>query len=262
MTVITLLTDFGLKDGYPAVMKGVIWKIVPNVHIADLSHEISPQNIFEAAILLNRSYRYFPEETIHVAVVDPGVGSIRRAIAAYIGSSYFIAPDNGLLTLIIEYAEISNLPIKFINLDRPEYWLSPVSNTFHGRDVFAPVAAHLAAGTDFMSLGSLIDDPVRLQIPAPQPTEKGWIGQVIYIDHFGNLSTNLSSDLIPLHSNVTVKILEQPINGISASYAAESPGRLIAVRDSSNSIAISIVNGNAAKFLSAHVNDLVELIIK
>ncbi len=205
MTVITLLTDFGLKDGYPAVMKGVIWKIAPGVQIADISHEISPQDIFGAAVLLDRSYRYFPEETIHVTVVDPGVGTLRRAIAAQIGPYYFIAPDNGLLTPIIEEAESNSLPTKFINLNRSAYWLPSVSNTFHGRDIFAPVAAYLAAGANFKSLGTLINDPVRLKIPRPRPSKTGWFGQVIYIDHFGNLSTNLSSDLIPEQSSVGIK---------------------------------------------------------
>jgi S-adenosylmethionine hydrolase len=261
MAVITLLTDFGLQDGYPGVMKGVIWKIAPNAQIADLSHDIAPQNILEAAILLSRSYRYFPDETIHVAIVDPGVGTLRRAIAAHIGTYYFVAPDNGLLTLIIEQAEASNLPIEFINLDRPGYWLPSVSNTFHGRDIFAPVAAYLAAGTNIKALGTLITDPIRLDIPKPQPSSNGWIGQVIYIDHFGNLSTNLHTDLVGDADHVIVKYKGEQIFGLSKSYAVAPSGTLVAVGDSTGSIAISKVNGNAAQTLSGQVADQVELIL-
>lgn len=194
-------------------MKGVIWSIAPQAQIADLSHEIAPQNVLEAALLLGRSYYYFPDESIHVTVVVPGVGTPRRAIAANIGSHYFIAPDNGLLTIVIEQAESNNLPARFINLNKPAYWLPSVSNTIHGRDIFASVAAYLALGTRFRSLGTLIDDPIRLEIPRPQSTQKGWIGQVISIDHFRNLSTNLHFSLEGEQRNAIVRIKNKSISG-------------------------------------------------
>src|SRR3972149_2437787 len=146
MSVITLMTDFGIKDGNVGVMKGVIWGIAPDVQISDLSHTIQAQNIREAGFILARSVPYFPKGTIHVAVVDPGVGTQRRPMAARIGDWFFVGPDNGLITMWLEHAEKENWTSEFVHLDRPEYWLPVVSHVFHGRDIFSPAAAHLARG--------------------------------------------------------------------------------------------------------------------
>ncbi len=146
MTVITLLTDFGLRDGYSGVMKGVIWKIAPQVQIADISHTIKPQNIFQGALALARTAPFFPSGTIHVAVVDPGVGTQRRPIGLRLGEYYFVGPDNGLFTLVIEHAESLGVVIQVFHLNQTTYWLPEVSRVFHGRDIFSPVAAHLARG--------------------------------------------------------------------------------------------------------------------
>ncbi|MGB2909095.1 MAG: SAM-dependent chlorinase/fluorinase [Anaerolineales bacterium] len=162
MSTITLLTDFGLKDGNVGVMKGVIWGITPDVHIADLSHHISPQNVHEAALVLRRAAPYFPDGTVHVVVVDPGVGTERRPIAAQLGNHYFIGPDNGVVTMLLEHIEAEGFPISFIHLNKPQHWLPEVSSVFHGRDIFAPAAAHLAAGVTLTELGDPIDDPIRL----------------------------------------------------------------------------------------------------
>ena len=171
MTVITLLTDFGTRDGYPGVMKGVIWKIAPEVQIADISHSIRPQNIYHGALALWRTTHYFPAGTIHVAVVDPGVGTNRRPIGIRLGDQYFIGPDNGLFTLVLERAEVQNELIQVVHLNQPQYWLPEISHVFHGRDIFAPSAAHLAIGVSLAKLGTLINDPIRLQI-APHFTHR------------------------------------------------------------------------------------------
>jgi S-adenosylmethionine hydrolase len=260
MTVITLLTDFGTRDGYPGVMKGVIWKIALGVQIADLSHDISPQNILEAGLLLGRTAPYFPPGTIHVAVVDPGVGTSRRGIAAQLGSQYFVGPDNGLFSLIIARAEVNKETIKFVHLNRPEYWLASVSSVFHGRDVFAPVAAYLASGVSLDALGTKIEDPVRLEIPTPVRTRKGWLGQVIHIDHFGNLSTNLNLSHLQNVSAMVVKIKDRQVSGLVSTFGERPAGTLIALLDSSGSLAIAVVNGSAANVLNSKTSDQAEVI--
>jgi S-adenosyl-L-methionine hydrolase (adenosine-forming) len=259
MTVITLLTDFGMRDGYPGAMKGVIWKIAPGVQITDLSHEISPQNILEAALLLSRTAPYFPDGTIHVAVVDPGVGTSRRGIAAQIGSQYFIGPDNGLFSFVIARAEAKTELIQYVYLNRPEYWLPNVSPVFHGRDIFAPIAAHLASGIPLDNLGTEIIDPIRLALPIPKRTQKGWLGQVIHIDHFGNLSTNFDLRHLQNGSSVIVKVKDRQIFGLASTFGEQPLGTLIVLIDSSGSLAISVVNGSAADELDAQLGDQVEV---
>lgn len=261
MTVITLTTDFGLDDPEASVLKGVIWSIAPTVQVADLSHAIPPHDILEAALLLGRVAPYFQAGTIHVAVVDPGVGTSRRAIAAKLGSQYFVGPDNGLVSLLMTSNETVQQPNRFIKLDRPEYWLPEVSHVFHGRDVFAPVAAHLAAGVSLSTLGSPIDDPVRLEIASPVPTSDGWLGLVIHIDHFGNLSTNLSASHINREKEVIIKIKGEQIFGLVSTFGERPAGALIALLDSSGSLAISKVNGSAAQSLGAVVGDKIELLV-
>jgi len=144
--IITLTTDFGLRDGYPGVMKGVILRITPDTHIIDISHFVRPQNILEGSLILNRTYPFFPDGTVHILVIDPGVGTSRRPIAAHLGNQYYVCPDNGLLTGPLVEAEKEGQFIEIVHLNQPKYWLREVSHVFHGRDVFAPVAAHIAAG--------------------------------------------------------------------------------------------------------------------
>lgn len=260
MTVVTLLTDFGLRDGYPGVMKGVIWKIAPHVQIADLSHAITPHDILEASLQVWRAWSYFPDGTIHVAVVDPGVGTSRRPLAAKVGTHYFVGPDNGIITKILECAEDDKTSVNFVHLDQPQYWLPAVSHVFHGRDIFAPVAAYLANGVPLNKLGTEISDPVRLEIPKPIKTPVGWLGQVIHVDHFGNLSTNFLAHHIDQPNELIIQINGKQIVGIVATFGERPSGTLIALLDSSNSLAISVVNGNAAEYLHARTGDQVELI--
>ena len=260
MTVITLTTDFGSGDHEAGVLKGVIWQIAPDVKIADLSHDIAPHDIFEAGILLWRAVPYFPDGTIHVVVVDPGVGTSRRGIAARFGSQYFVGPDNGLVSMILEKSEENGEIIEFVHLDQPQYWMPEVTNVFHGRDVFAPVAAHLAEGIPMNLLGSPIINPIRLNIPKPTRTTQGWIGLVIHIDHFGNLSTNFQAFHFSQQKEVMIIIKGEKIAGLVSTFGNSRPGTLVAVLDSSGLLAISVVNGNASEFLQASVGDKIEVI--
>ncbi|MGB8984131.1 MAG: SAM-dependent chlorinase/fluorinase, partial [Anaerolineales bacterium] len=196
MTVITLTTDFGLRDGFAGIMKGVIYGIAPQAKIVDISHTISPQNIREGALTLARAVPFFPAGTIHIYVVDPGVGTQRRPLAARLGEHTFVGPDNGMLTLLIEAAEQNEKPVEFVHLNNPKYWLPKVSRTFHGRDIFAPAGAHLASGVLLSALGPRLSDPVRIELPRPEKTDHGWIAHIIRIDVFGNLATDLPASAL------------------------------------------------------------------
>jgi len=261
MKIITLLTDFGLHDGYPGVMKGVIWNIAPQAQLVDLCHDIPPQAVMQAALLLGRSAPFFPTGTIHLAVVDPGVGTWRRAIAASLGEHFFVGPDNGLLTLLLDNAENDHQVVELVNLDKPAYWRSAVSKTFHGRDIFAPVAAHLAVGIPLDQVGSPIHDPIRLDIPRPKRTSHGWSGQVLYIDHFGNLSTNITASHIGSSGVVMVTLRDTRITGMAQTFGDSLAGSLITLIDSFGALSISVVNGSAADFLHTQVGDPVDVLI-
>jgi len=262
MSVITLTTDFGSGDYEAGVLKGVIWQIAPQTRIADISHDIPPHDILHGAVTLWRAAPFFPANTIHVAVVDPGVGTGRRALAGRLGQQFFVGPDNGLFTLEMERAEEKAWPAKWVCLDRPEYWLPSVSKVFHGRDVFAPVAAHLANGVPLEALGTVIDDPLRLLLPRTQETVSGWLAQVIQVDHFGNLETNFQLKNLGGKKVKSVTIHGVPIIGVVESFGSRLPGELIALFDSSDLLSISVVNGNAAQLLGAGTGDSLEIILE
>ncbi|MCK4726244.1 MAG: SAM-dependent chlorinase/fluorinase [Anaerolineales bacterium] len=260
MKIVSLLTDFGLRDGYVGVMKGVIWRIAPEIQIADISHNISPQNVMEGAIAWGRTVPYFPDGSVHIGVIDPGVGTQRRPIAARLGRHYFVLPDNGLISIILNSAEKKDQPIEFVHLDNPKYWLSEISNVFHGRDIFSPVGAHLAGGIQLKELGSPIDDPVRLEIPQPQRTESGWKAQVMNIDHFGNLSTNLRAEHLAGMGDLIVQIKDVTIRGLSQTFGEQPSGSLVALINSEGFLEIAEVNGSAARQLNAITHDRVEVL--
>jgi hypothetical protein len=262
MSIISLLTDFGLQDGFVGVMKGVIWGIIPEVQIADISHQIEPQNVMQGAITLWRVAPYFPDGSVHVAVVDPGVGTERRALAAQLGNQYYIAPDNGLLTPLIQDAKSQDLPCQFIELTNSKYWLSAVSNTFHGRDIFAPVGAHLAAGIDLDDLGNPFDDPILIELSQPTRTQEGWQAHVVAIDIFGNIETDLRADQVESLEQIVVRIKGREIDGLVSSFGHRQAGELIAVISSEGFIEIAVVNGNAALDLKVKIGDVVEVLIK
>jgi S-adenosylmethionine hydrolase len=255
------MIDFGIKDGNVGVMKGVILGIAPNAQIVDLSHTISPQNIGEAALVLARSAPYFPPGTIHVVVVDPGVGTARRHIAARLGEQFYVCPDNGILTLLLERAETEGWRVEIVHTNKPQFWLPVVSHVFHGRDVFSPVAAHLANGLPLQALGTPIHDPVRLSLPCPQRTPSGWRGEVMHIDHFGNISTNLRVEHLGEPPSIEVHLCGVKIPGMVRTFGERPPGELVALYGSTGNLIVSVVNGNAAQRLNAKVGETVEVLV-
>ncbi len=259
MTVISLLTDFGTRDGFVGIMKGVIWGIAPQVQIADISHEVQPQNILQGALTLAQSWQYFPAGSIHVAVVDPGVGTHRRALAARLREHFFVLPDNGLITLPYQQALAQNWPVQLVQLDNPEFWLPRVSRTFHGRDIFAPAAAHIARGVPLDKLGSSLSKPVLLDIPQAQVTGEGYHAQVMMIDVFGNLITNLSEEQLSGRKVVSVTCEGVTTSRFVDTFGEGSHGELVAMIDSAGYLSLCEVNGNAAARLKAGVGSPVEV---
>ena len=260
MTVISLLTDFGMKDGNVGVMKGVILGLAPQAQVVDLGHLVPPQNVRDAAILLGRSAPYFPDGSIHLVVVDPGVGTSRRPMAARLGTHAFVGPDNGVITKLLEYAEGRGWTTSFVELDRPERWLPEVSPVFHGRDIFSPTAAHLANGVDLKSLGSPLDDPVRLDFPRPEPIPGGWRGQVDHIDHFGNVRTNMRREHVEDMGPLIVRLCGARVEGLVRTFGERQEGELIALYGSTGDVVVALVNGSAAGRLGAAVGDPVEVV--
>ena len=265
MAIITLMTDFGIKDGNVGVMKGVIWGICPQAQISDLSHMIGAQSVREASLILLRSAPYFPKGTVHVVVVDPGVGTARRPMAARIGDWFYVGPDNGIITLLLERAEKEDWPCQFVQLDRNKYWLSDVSHVFHGRDIFSPVAAHLANGVSLLDLGAEFTDPVRLQLPQPQRIGNGWRGEIIHVDHFGNLASNIRvenlGDAIRNKDKIMVKLNSINIKGMVNTFGERAEGEVVALLGSTGNLIVSVVNGNAADKLNVKVGDGIQAVI-
>lgn len=256
MSIITLTTDFGLADGYVGTMKGVILGIDPTVTIVDISHDIAPQDVREAAYILYAAYPYFPPDTIHLVVVDPGVGSERRAIALRTPQATFVAPDNGVVSYVVARERVEEI----VNLTNPRYHLSPVSRTFHGRDIFAPVAAHLARGVPLTELGESLTEIITFPPPRPQVSPDGTIvGQVIHVDRFGNLITSIMTRDLAAHRLPVIEIKGQGIRGIVDTYAEVTPGKVLALIGSSDHLEISIAGGSAAQTLQAKVGERVLL---
>ncbi len=263
--IITLLTDFGLKDIYVGVMKGVICQINPNLKIIDLTHEIPPQNLFAARFCWQNAYPYFPPETVHVAVVDPGVGSTRRAIAIQLPNGFLVGPDNGIFSGVLESLEIEN--IKVVTLTNSEYWRTKTpSTTFHGRDIFAPVAAHLASGVKLENLGEKVnlDSLVKLPLNNITFTDSGIAGCVQYMDHFGNIITNISSSyltrknwLVIVNNNVDFSAGKTISSG--KTYADCKPGELIGIIGSHGFVEIAANGGSAEEQLNLKYGDKVEI---
>ncbi len=256
---LTLTTDFGLCDHYAGVMKGVILSICPAARIVDISHEVTPFEIPEGAYTIAQSWRYFPKKTVHVVVVDPGVGTSRRPILLEAGGHFFIAPDNGVLSMIYSAEKHK---VRLISNER--YFRKPVSNTFHGRDIFAPVAAHLAAGAPPAQIGKPIQDYLRASFEQPVQTGKStWSGTILKIDRFGNIVTNFRSDAFPglaQRSFVLSAGLRQ-ISILARNYAECGTGELFVIAGSSGYLEISLGQGSAAKHLGCAAGSGVELTI-
>jgi len=240
--IITLLTDFG-RSIYVGMMKGVILAINPRATLVDLCHEVNPQDIRQAAFLLYTSYKFFPPGTVHVAVVDPGVGTSRNALVVAAGEAYFVAPDNGVLGFVLEEERY-----RAYRLNNPRYWRSEVSATFHGRDIFAPVAAHLSLGVPPEEMGEPVSELVSLPFPRPKREEGAILGEVLFVDRFGNLITNIKGSQLP-PGRPTVEIKGHRVKGLSSSYA-EAEG-LLAIVNSLGYLEVAFKNGSAAGMLDA-----------
>lgn len=257
--LITLTTDFGVKDPFAGIMKGVISRINPKAHIIDISHNIAPHNILEASRIIGLSYKYFPPTTVHVAVVDPGVGGLRRPILVVAKDYYFVGPDNGIFTPIFE--EHVNA-FKVLHITASHYWLPLKGSTFHGRDIFAPVAAWLSRGVDSSKFGEEISDYVRLELPVPSISRNFIEGEVIYIDSFGNAITNITEEEMKKletskeRFNVLYKGQKMPLS----SYYSEAQGLgLGAVINSSGLIELFLFKGNASKEFGIRIGDKVSV---
>lgn len=261
MAFITLTTDFGTRQGSDGVLHGAIYRIAPDAVITDLSHHITPQNIREANFVVNNSAFFFPAGTVHVVVVDPGVGTERRPMAARIGEHLFVAPDNGVLTACLDRAKDEGWVTECVELNRPEYWLDAVTNTFHGRDLFSPVAAHLATGIPLSDLGSPIDDPIRIPLWGSTQSEDGSVtGEVIYIDDFGNaICSILPSEIshLPLPDGVQVELCGRHIDGMVRTFGDSEYGTdtLIALWDSSGYLLVSENNGTGGRVIQPKPQD-------
>ncbi len=253
--IITLTTDFGNEDEYAGVVKGVILARLSDVHIVDISHQISPQNIRQAALVLARAVPHFPEGTVHLAVVDPGVGSSRRAMAAVLGDQLFVGPDNGLVTFIAQAAWHALERVEMVELWNESYWLSTPSRVFHGRDIFAPVAAYLAEGGDIENLGPPIKDPVLLPLPSVTTEGSRLKGEVLNIDHFGNIATNITSHELGEEMPSTVQIGSVTITTMVSGYGEGNKSDLVALINSSGALEIAEVDGNAADRLKVQPGD-------
>ena len=254
MTIITLTTDFGSADGYVGAMKGVILGIAPDVRLVDLSHEIAAQNVRGAEYVLGRATAFFPAGTVHLAVVDPGVGSRRRPLLIMTSQAIYVGPDNGLFTFALDEAGAV-----VFELDRPEFWLPSISRTFHGRDIFAPVAAHVARGVAPHALGSPISDPVRLPLVASQRHRDGHVtGQVVLVDHFGNLITDIPGGWVS-EGRWYAEIADRRINHFGGTYADATAGAFLILMSSAGTLEIAARDGNAAALLGVGVGEALNL---
>jgi S-adenosylmethionine hydrolase len=258
--ILTLTTDFGLSDHYVGTMKGVILGICPRARIVDISHDVKPFAVSEAAYLIAQAYRYFPPGTVHVVVVDPGVGTSRRPILMEAAGQRFIAPDNGALGMIF-----SREKHKVRVISNSRYFRNPVSATFHGRDIFAPVAAHVAAGAPVSGIGKLIGDYVRADFEAPRRTgERTWLGSVLHIDRFGNVITNFQAAEFPdLHERrFAFKIGRRRIAALASNYAERAPGELFVIAGSSGYLEISVGQASAADLIRCAPGAPVDLTVE
>jgi len=248
--MISLISDFGEKDGWVGTMKGVILGINPEARIVDISHRVTPGDILEASLILQASFPFFPGGTVHLCVVDPGVGSERRAIVVATPSYTFVGPDNGLFTPIYQRGDFQALEI----INRALFYSPQPSQTFHGRDIFAPVAAHLSLGLALEEVGPQIADVVKVDLPSPLVGSKEIRGEVIYVDRFGNLTTNITKELFERKVRANpfeLRTGKRVLKALARSYADIAKGKLLAHWGSWGYLELSVNQGSAQKLLSA-----------
>lgn len=257
--IITFLSDFGHEDWFVGVVHGVLHAHAPDAHIVDLSHSIPPANVSRGAFMLEAAVHDFPPGTVHLAVVDPGVGTERRALAVESHGQYFVGPDNGLL----EWAFCSP-EARVHQLTNKKYFRQPVSRTFHGRDVFAPVSAALARGESIAKLGPEVTDPIRLPAHEPQQRDGALVGHVVFVDRFGNALTNLTSPSLAVvfgesgsDDSYEVAILDRVVKGLSRSYGDAPVGTVMALLGSSGRLEIAQVGGAASDRMGIGEGDTV-----
>ena len=252
--IIALLTDFGMRDYFVAAMKGVILSIDPKANIIDMTHEIAPQDIRSASFILQSCYRDFPTKTIFTTIVDPGVGSERRAILVETAEYFFIAPDNGLLSFVFEESE--NFKVFEINNDI--FFRQPVSQTFHGRDIFAPCAAYLSRGSKAFEFGNEINDPVRLANQNPRRISQNTVeAEIIFIDRFGNLITNLKADDLP--DEFYLEINNQKIEKLCRFFAEAKAGEFFMIEGSAGLLEVAVFQDSAESLLNARIGQKISL---
>lgn len=275
--LIALLTDFGLADAYVGTMKGVMLSICPSAQLVDLTHHIAPQDVRAGAYVLSTAFRHFPPHTVFLIVVDPGVGTARQPVAVETAHGVYVAPNNGVLSYVLPHVEVRHA----VEIAEPRYALPGVSRTFHGRDIFAPAAAYLAAGVPITELGPAVPELVKLDPPRLEITPDTIQGEVVHIDHFGNVITSIgylawdgdtltlapepgSAPAEPLSFDAAaarIRVANMTINGIRPTYGAAEPGALLALVGSSGQLELGVNQGSAAARLDARTGDPVELIL-
>ncbi|MBI5395242.1 MAG: SAM-dependent chlorinase/fluorinase [Verrucomicrobia bacterium] len=259
MPLITFTTDFGTRDWFVAAMKGVIAGIAPDARVVDVTHEVAGQDILAGAFVLAQCFQNFPRGTIHVAIVDPGVGSPRRAIAVKTADYIFLSPDNGVLTLAVA-AVSDRRPLEIRAIENERLFNRPVSRTVHGRDIFAPVAAHLAAGVEFEEVGPVIKSIAKLETAEPKVTKMGIEGRVMFVDRFGNLITNIEArhlEQLPAGEPKSFRIGRHVIRKFGRFYAEVPLGKAIALIGSSNRVELCVYLGSAQEKYGTRVGDKV-----
>ena len=257
-SIITLLTDFGLKDPYLASMKGVILKINPQCMLIDVTHQVNPHDVEEGAFILANAYSTFPKGTIHLAVVDPGVGGPRKPILLVTENYFFIGPDNGLFTFALQQEKVK----QGVALTRPKFFLPQVSRIFHGRDIFAPVAAHLSLGIRPKAFGENIDSWVELPFQKPRMKEGKLLGEIIHVDTFGNLVSNVDQGRFFQFSkdrSFVIRVGRRTIRGLKKGYSEGKKNEPIALFGSGGFLEISIREGNAQKSLMVKRRDPIQI---
>jgi hypothetical protein len=262
--VVTLTTDFGLNDHFVGTMKGVILGIVPDAEIVDISHAVQAFDVLDGALTIAQAYSYFPTSTVHVVVVDPGVGTARRPIIASSEQHHFVAPDNGVLSLI--YAREERMHVRHVT--STHYFLQPISNTFHARDIFAPVAAYLAKRVDGEKFGELVEDYVRFNAPKPKAVDgRTMRGVVLKVDRFGNLITNITPQDVPLlfqenAPQFKIVVGKREITDIKANYSEGEPGEIFGILGSMGYLEISTNRGSAAQAVGVGKGSDVSIVLE
>jgi S-adenosylmethionine hydrolase len=256
--IITLTTDFGTRDGYAGAVKGVIRSINPDVEVTDISHEVEPFDVLGAAFALNNFYRYFPQGTIHLAVVDPGVGSERQPLLIRSEGFCFVGPDNGIFSFVFKNETITDMVV----LSNKKYFLAESSTTFHARDVFAPVAGYLSLGVEVTEFGRTAKECHRLIIPEPRSSNRGLAGEIIHIDGFGNLVTNIAARSLRGKKIAAITVGRRRIERIARSYSEIKDGQVGALVGSSDLLEIALNQGNAQETLRSKVGSTVTITFK